>query len=155
MDSPFAGLQDERRTQETSMSDDRPPAGQPAIRTIAMPGDANPAGDIFGGWLMAQMDLAAGSAATRRAGGRCATVAVEALSFLSPVLVGDEVSLFADLVGEGRSSMRIHVQAWRRPREGDGQARVTEATFTFVALDREGRSRPLPPTPTIGVAAGK
>jgi acyl-CoA thioesterase YciA len=126
------------------MSDDRPPSGQPVIRTIAMPADANPAGDIFGGWLMAQMDLAAGSAATRRAGGRCATVAVEALSFLRPVFIGDEVSLFAELIGAGRTSMRIHVQAWRRAREGHEQMRVTEATFTFVALDGEGRARPLP-----------
>jgi acyl-CoA thioesterase YciA len=112
-----------------------------------MPADANPAGDIFGGWLMWQMDLAAGNVAARRAGGRCATVAVDALAFLRPVLVGDEVSLFADLVREGRSSMRIHVEAWRRPRDRDDQLKVTEATFTFVALDAEGRPRPLPPLP--------
>jgi len=126
------------------MEDPLPPTAQPAIRTVAMPADANPAGDIFGGWLMAQMDLAAGAVAALRARGRCATVAVEALSFLRPVLVGDEVSLYAELVSEGRSSMRIHVQAWRRPRHSPEQLRVTDATFTFVALDEQGRSRALP-----------
>jgi acyl-CoA thioesterase YciA len=114
-----------------------------------MPADANPAGDIFGGWLMAQMDLAAGSVAARRAGGRCATVAVEALTFLRPVLVGDEVSLYAVLAGEGRSSMRIRVEAWRRARESEEQQRVTEATFTFVALDSHGASRKLPSAPDV------
>ena len=72
-----------------------PPPFEPVIRTIAMPADTNPAGDIFGGWLLAQMDLAAGSAATRRARGRCATVALDAMAFLKPVFVGDEVSLYA------------------------------------------------------------
>src|SRR5215213_3530011 len=84
-----------------------PPAGPPAIRTVAMPADTNSAGDIFGGWLMAQMDLAAGSAAARRARGRCATIAVEAMAFLSPVFVGDEVSLYAEVVSVGRTSLRI------------------------------------------------
>jgi acyl-CoA thioesterase YciA len=122
----------------------RPPAWQPAIRTVAMPADANPAGDIFGGWLMSQMDLAAGNVASLRARGRCATVAVEALAFLRPVMIGDEVSLYAELLSEGRTSMRIHVEAWRRPPHGDEQLRVTEATFTFVALAPDGRPRALP-----------
>ena len=123
---------------------DTPPGEAPVIRTIAMPADTNPAGDIFGGWLMAQMDMAAGNAAARRARGRCATVAVEAMSFLSPVRVGDEVSLYAEILGTGRSSMRIRVEAWRREREGEHANRVTEAVFTFVALDATGRPRPLP-----------
>lgn len=123
---------------------EQPPAVQPAIRTVAMPADANASGDIFGGWLMSQMDLAAGNVAFLRAHGRCATVAVEAISFLRPVLVGDEVSLYASLVSEGRSSMRIHVEAWRRPRHACEAQRVTDATFTFVALDEAGRPRPLP-----------
>ncbi|MCQ4162699.1 acyl-CoA thioesterase [Roseomonas sp. GC11] len=114
------------------------------IRTIAMPADTNPAGDIFGGWLMAQMDLAAGNAATRHARGRCATVAVEAITFHSPVRVGDEVSLYADILSTGRTSMRIRVQAWRRERDNDYTNRVTEAVFTFVALDSTGRPRPIP-----------
>ncbi len=116
----------------------------PVIRTIAMPSDTNPAGDIFGGWLMGQMDLAAGSIAARRAKGRCATVAVEAMTFHSPVYVGDEVSLYAKLIGTGRSSMRIFVEAWRRARAGDETSKVTQATFTFVAIDDERRARSLP-----------
>ena len=122
-----------------------PPATQPKIRTIAMPADTNPAGDIFGGWLMSQMDLAAGSAAAQRSRGRCATVAVEAMSFHGPVKVGDEVSLYAEIVGTGRTSLRIRVEAWSRCREYDDTLRVTSAIFTFVALDAAGRPRPVPP----------
>ncbi len=121
-----------------------PPAGPPAIRTIAMPADTNPAGDIFGGWLMAQMDLAAGNAATRRARGRCATVAVEAMTFLSPVPVGDEVSLYAEVVSVRRTSLRIAVEAWRRVRAGDETNQVTRAVFTFVAIGPDRRPRPMP-----------
>jgi acyl-CoA thioesterase YciA len=116
---------------------------EPVIRTIAMPADTNPAGDIFGDWLMAQMDLAAGNMAARVASGRAATVAVEAMSFLKPVKVGDEVSLYATLKATGRSSMRIYVEAWRRDRMSEFRERVTDATFTFVALDSEGRARVL------------
>ena len=123
-----------------------PPAGPPAIRTIAMPADTNPAGDIFGGWLMAQMDLAAGNAATRRARGRCATVAVEAMTFLSPVSVGDEVSLYAEVVSVGRTSLRIAVEAWRRVRAGEETNQVTRAVFTFVAIGSDRRPRPIPET---------
>jgi acyl-CoA thioesterase YciA len=122
-----------------------PPLGEPAIRTVAMPADTNPAGDIFGGWLMWQMDLAAGLAATRRARGRCATVAVEAITFHSPVQVGDEVSLYANVISVGRTSMKIDVQAWRRPRDGEESVRVTEAVFTFVAIDEQRRKRVIGP----------
>ncbi|MEM7398828.1 MAG: acyl-CoA thioesterase [Pseudomonadota bacterium] len=126
------------------MDTETPPDLTPVVRTIAMPADTNPAGDIFGGWLMSQMDLAAGNLAARRARGRCATIAVDALSFVSPVHVGDEVSLYANLVETGRSSMRIHVQAWRRPRHSEETHKVTEAMFTFVALGEDGKSSPLP-----------
>lgn len=125
-------------------SDSRPPTSEPAIRTIAMPADANPAGDIFGGWLMAQMDLAAGNIAARRARGRCATVSVDRINFLHPVYVGDEVSLYAELERVGRTSLSIRVEAWRRPRDSEAQVRVTEATFVFVALDQDGRPRVVP-----------
>jgi acyl-CoA thioesterase YciA len=121
------------------------PDQEAVIRTIAMPADTNPAGDIFGGWLMVHMDLAAGSVATRRARGRAATVAVEGMSFLSPVLVGDEVSFYGEVVSTGRTSMKIRIEAWRRPREDDRTVRVTEAVFTFVAIDEHRRPRPLPP----------
>jgi acyl-CoA thioesterase YciA len=121
-----------------------PPQDQPAIRTIAMPADTNPAGDIFGGWLMSQMDLAAGNLAALTARGRAATVAVDGMRFHLPVSVGDEVSLFADVTKRGRTSLQIHVTAWRRGRERVDSEKVTCATFVFVALDRAGRPRELP-----------
>lgn len=132
------------------MADDVALAGngcpiEPAVRTIAMPADTNPAGDIFGGWLMAQMDLAAGNAAARRARGRCATVAVDGMVFHRPVAVGDEVSLYATIEHVGRTSMKIHVDAWRRDRFGEERFKVTEALFTFVAIDEAGRPRAVPP----------
>ena len=120
------------------------PPGEPAIRTIAMPADTNPAGDIFGGWLMSQMDLAAGNAAARRARGRCVTIAVESMKFVEPVRVGDEVTVWAELQRVGRTSMSFHVSAWRRARTGDAMSKVTDALFTFVALDAEGRPRIIP-----------
>jgi acyl-CoA thioesterase YciA len=123
-----------------------PPATQAAIRTIAMPSDTNPAGDIFGGWLLSQMDMAAGNAAGRLARGRCATVSIDKVNFLIPVQVGDEVSVFATLLSVGRTSMRFNVEAWRRSRDGDDSVKVTNAVFTFVALDRGGRPRPILPT---------
>ncbi len=110
-----------------------------------MPADTNPGGDIFGGWLMAQMDFAAGSAAARRARGRCATVAVEAMTFLSHVSIGDEVSIYAEIISVGRTSMRIAVEAWRRGRDSDISNQVTHAVFTYVALDADRRPRPVPP----------
>jgi acyl-CoA thioesterase YciA len=120
------------------------PEGEPAIRTIAMPADTNPAGDIFGGWLMAQMDLAAGNAAARRARGRCATIAVDGFTFLKPVHVGDEVTVYAAEPSVGRTSIKLKVTAWRRPRDGDESIQVTEAIFTFVAIDEQRRPRPVP-----------
>lgn len=118
--------------------------GAPVIRTIAMPADTNPAGDIFGGWLMAQMDLAAGNVAARRSRGRCATISVEAMTFHSPVFVGDEVSLYAWILKSGRTSMRIQVEVWRRERESEETRKVTEGIFTFVAIGPDRRPRPLP-----------
>ncbi|MBV9509746.1 MAG: acyl-CoA thioesterase [Caulobacteraceae bacterium] len=120
------------------------PDRQPAIRVVAMPADANPEGDIFGGWLMAQMDLAASMVAMRTARRRTVTVAVEGMSFILPVLVGDELSVYADLVGRGRTSMSIAVEAWRRERCADEQHKVTEAIFTFVAIDENRRPVALP-----------
>lgn len=125
-------------------ADDDYPQEEPAIRTIAMPADTNSAGDIFGGWLMAQMDLAAGNVAARRARGRCATVAVDSFTFHHPVKIGDEVSAYARIIREGRSSMHVAVEAWRRSRGGEERQKVTMATFVFVALDDDGRPRPLP-----------
>jgi len=126
------------------MSDPTLDRREAVIRTIAMPADTNPAGDIFGGWLMSQMDLAAGNVAARRARGRCATVAVDAMAFHSPVHVGDEISVYAELAEVGRTSMKFKVEVWRRSRDGDMEVRVTEAVFTFLALDSGGRPRPVP-----------
>jgi len=126
------------------MADQGPPTDAPVIRVIAMPHDTNPAGDIFGGWLMSWMDLAAGTVAARRCHGRAATVACDSLTFLNPVLVGDEVSFYADLIGEGRTSMRIHVEAWRRARESEDTHKVTEAVITYVAIGEDRRPRALP-----------
>lgn len=112
-----------------------------AVRTIAMPADTNPAGDIFGGWLMSQMDLAAGNLAARVSQGRNATVAVEGMQFLRPVKVGDEVTLYATLQKVGKTSMRIHVDVWARSRFAKEGAKVTDADFVFVALDDAGNKR--------------
>lgn len=120
------------------------PSGEITLQTIAMPADANANGDIFGGWLMAQMDLGASVLARRRAQGRTATVAVEAMTFLKPVKVGDLVSIHSTLLREGRTSMGIEVEVWARRLITDEHLKVTEATFTFVAIDDQGASRPLP-----------
>jgi acyl-CoA thioesterase YciA len=120
-----------------------PPDGIPMVRTIAMPADANANGDIFGGWLMSQMDLAAGNLAARTSHGRCVTVSVDAMAFLRPVKIGDEVSVYCFLVSQGRTSMKINVEAWRRARITEEEYRVTKALFTFVAIDAEGKPRAL------------
>jgi acyl-CoA thioesterase YciA len=128
---------------EFSMSEDRMPDRVPVIRVTAMPSDTNPEGDIFGGWMMSQMDLAAGSVAFHTCKGRAATVAMDGMIFHRPVKVGDEISCYAELRKVGRTSMTIYVEAWRREREADHGEKVTEATFTFVALDDERRPRPV------------
>lgn len=125
--------------------EEKPPPADPAIRTIAMPSDTNPAGDIFGGWLLAQMDLAAGNVAARYARGRCATIAIDKIAFLQPVKVGDEVTVYAELISTGRTSMRFEVSAWRRRRDSESVHKVTGATFAFVALDLDGRPREIRP----------
>ena len=119
------------------------PEGEPMIRAIAMPADANPSGDIFGGWLMSQMDLAAANAASRRSRGRCVTVAVDGMVFHEPVFVGDEVSLYCTVTRVGRTSMTIRVEAWRRSRTSDLRNKVTEAMFTYVAVDEDRKPRPV------------
>ena len=121
------------------------PTGQPAIRTVAMPADTNANGDIFGGWLLAQMDLAGGLVAIRRAQGRVATIAVESMKFIRPVAVGDEVSLYATIREIGRTSIHIFIEAWGRHRDKTEMNKVTEAIFVFVALGEDRRPRPVPP----------
>jgi len=121
------------------------PATAPLIRVMAMPADANPNGDIFGGWLLAQMDLAGGNLAVQRARGRCATVAVDGMVFHQPVFVGDEVSCYGEVVRTGRSSITIRIEAWRRNLATGEVRKVTQAIFTYVALGEDRRPRALPP----------
>lgn len=115
--------------------------GDLAIRTLAMPADTNPNGDIFGGWVLAQMDLAAGIIAARRAKGRVATVALDGMTFHRPVNVGDVVSCYAKVTRIGNTSMTVEVETYvNRARLGD-EVKVTEGHFTMVAIDDEGRPR--------------
>src|SRR5215831_5789691 len=120
------------------------PTGDPAIRTLAMPADTNPNGDIFGGWLLAQMDIGGGVVAVARAGGRAATIAIDAMTFLKPVQVGDIVSVYAEVVHIGRTSLKVRVQAWAKRALSDLEELVTEGTFTYVAIDEHRRPRPVP-----------
>ena len=118
--------------------------GELAVRTLAMPADTNPSGDVFGGWLMSLMDVAGGIAAGAVAQGRVATVAVTDMAFLRPVKVGDVVCCYTDLVRKGRTSLTFRVEAWvLRQRLGD-RIQVTSADFTYVALDGDGKPRPVP-----------
>ena len=123
------------------------PRGELALRTLAMPADTNPSGDIFGGWVMSQMDIAGGTTAWKRAGGRVATVAVDGFIFHRPINVGDVVSCYCDIVRVGNTSISILVEAWAlKDRTSTPLVRVTEGTFTFVALDENGNKRPVPPS---------
>ena len=123
---------------------ERPPDTEPALRTLAMPADANPNGDIFGGWVLAQMDLAGGVVAAQRAGGRMVTVAVEAMRFHAPIAIGDLVTCYAWVRKTGRTSITVAIETWARRRRGPVEVKVTEGTFIYVAIDDEGRPRPLP-----------
>ncbi len=122
------------------------PEGRLVGRVVAMPADTNPEGDIFGGWLLAHMDLAGATPAFEMAQGRCVTVALDAMVFHQPVAVGDEVSLYATVVKSGRTSVSVHVEAWKRSRnEPRAEAvRVTEGVFTYVAIGDDRKPRPLP-----------
>lgn len=118
---------------------------EPVIRTTAMPADANAYGDIFGGWLVSLMDMGAGLIAARRAHGRAVTIALDGMQFHKPVKVGDEVTVYGDLQKVGRTSMTIAIEAWRRHRHEEERVKVTEAVFTFVAIDDAGQPRPIDP----------
>ena len=120
------------------------PQGDLALQTIAMPKDTNANGDIFGGWLLSQMDLAGGIAAADVAGGRVATVAIDGMSFLTPVHVGAVVSCYTDVLEIGRSSIRIMVEVWIDSKHDGEPIKVTEGEFVFVAIDQNGRTRAVP-----------
>ncbi|WP_085317808.1 acyl-CoA thioesterase [Derxia lacustris] len=117
----------------------------PVLRLIPMPADSNPSGDVFGGWIMSQVDLAGSVPAVLRARGRVATVAVNAFSFTAPVNIGDLVSFFARIVKTGRTSITVEVEVWSQRRRGELElVKVTDAVLTYVAVDAAGKSRELP-----------
>jgi acyl-CoA thioesterase YciA len=119
---------------------------QPALRVVPMPSDSNQVGDIFGGWIMSQVDIAGSIAAIRRARGRVATVAVNSFSFKQPVFVGDLVSLYADIVRIGRTSITVDVEVFAQRNPLDIECvKVTEATLTYVAVDENRKPRVVPP----------
>jgi acyl-CoA thioesterase YciA len=120
------------------------PRGELTVRTIAMPADTNANGDIFGGWVLSQMDLAGGIAGVERAQGRVVTIAVDAMTFIRPVKVGDVLCVYTQVESVGRTSIKIHIEAWARRFRTHVREKVTDATFTFVAIDEEGRPRPVP-----------
>lgn len=134
-------------TQSCSTHDRTTPHGEVSIRTIAMPADTNPSGDVFGGWLMSQMDLAGGTYARHCAVGRVATVAVDGFTFHKPVFVGDELTCYCHEVRRGRTSIAIAVEAWVRRMDGQALEKVTEGLFTFVAIGEDRKPR------VIGVEA--
>lgn len=118
--------------------------GRLTTRTMAMPADTNPSGDIFGGWVLSQMDIAAGICASQRAQQRVVTVSLEGMSFIRPVKVGDILGVYTEVIEVGKTSMRIHVEAWVRRGQIGLREKVTEAVFKFVALDAEGHPTPVP-----------
>ena len=117
------------------------------IQMLAMPADTNPNGDIFGGWLVSQMDLAAGVLAKKLSRGRAATIAIHSMTFLRPVHVGDVVSCHVELIKSGKTSITIAVEAWTETLATGENFRVTEGTFVFVAIDEHGRPRQMPKLP--------
>ena len=117
------------------------PDRTPLIRTTAMPSDTNPYGGVFGGWLMGQMGLACGSLASRRTGGKAILVAADELRFPGAMAVGDELSVYVELLRQGRTSLRLKAEAIGRERDGEAETLVASGEFTFVALDENNRPR--------------
>jgi acyl-CoA thioesterase YciA len=123
-------------------NDDNPmPNGEMSLQTIAMPKDTNASGDIFGGWLLSQMDIAAGVAAGKVAGGRVATVAIDNMNFLVPVHVGAVVGCYTEVISVGRSSIQVLVEVWIDNGTSGEKIKVTEGLFVFVSIDNNGRTR--------------
>lgn len=121
------------------------PKGDLTLRTLAMPADVNVNGDIFGGWVLAQMDIASGIVAGQRAQGRVATIAVDAMKFIRPVKVGDVLCIYTRLLKVGRTSMAVGLEAWALRGRIGMREKVTEAVFTYVAIDEAGNKRVVPP----------
>lgn len=127
------------------MTEEDGPSGELTLRTLAMPADVNVNGDIFGGWVLSQMDIASGILAGARAKGRVATVALDAMKFIRPVKVGDVLCIYGRIERVGRTSMGIAIEAWVLRNRQDNREKVTEAMFTYVAIDEHGRPREVPP----------
>jgi acyl-CoA thioesterase YciA len=126
-------------------SDATEPTGSLTIRTLAMPADTNPAGDIFGGWVMSQMDIAGAIAAVERSGGRVVTVAVEAMTFIAPVKVGDILCVYTTVERVGTTSVTISMEAWARRNRIADRVKVTDGRFVYVALGEDGTKRRINP----------
>lgn len=118
-----------------------PPLDAPLLRTVAMPGDTNASGAIFGGWILSQMDLAGGTFAARRSRGRVVTASIEAMRFLHAIEVGDEVSCFCALDSSDERSLTVRIETWSQTRDGDEAEKVTEGLFTYVPVDDAGKPR--------------
>ena len=140
-------MPDPAKSSEVAETPEIPPSSELAVRTIAMPADTNPHGDIFGGWLLCQMDLAGSSVATRRAAGRVVTIAITAMTFHRPVMVGDEVTCYGDVEKIGHTSITVKIESWARRRIGDAQIKVTEGLFTYVRVGDDGRPLPIAAPP--------
>ena len=136
-DMPETTAREARRTEEAE------PRGVLTVRVSAMPADTNANGDIFGGWVLSRMDQAGGIAAVERAQGRVVTIALDAMTFIRPVKVGDVLEVYTEVESIGRTSMKVHVEAWARRFRTSGHEKVTDATFTFVAIGDDGRPRPI------------
>jgi len=134
-----ASAREARRTESPE------PRGVLTVRVSAMPADTNANGDIFGGWVLSRMDQAGGIAAVERAQGRVVTIALDAMTFIRPVRVGDVLEVYTEVESIGRTSMKVHVEAWARRFRTSVHEKVTDATFTFVAIGDDGRPRPISP----------
>ena len=135
---PEASAEEARRTENAE------PRGVLTVRVSAMPADTNANGDIFGGWVLSRMDQACGIAAVERAQGRVVTIALDAMTFIRPVRVGDVLEVYTEVESIGRTSMKVHVEAWARRFRVSVHEKVTDATFTFVAIGEDGRPRLIP-----------
>ena len=128
------------------------PRGELTVRVPAMPAYTNANGDIFGGWVLSQMDAAGGIACAEHAKGRVVTIAIDAMTFIRPVKVGDVLCVYTVVDQVGRTSIKVHVEAWARRRLTHHREKVTDATFTFVAIDADGRPRPVVPDAQVHVS---
>jgi acyl-CoA thioesterase YciA len=130
---------------EARRTESAEPRGVLTVRVSAMPADTNANGDIFGGWVLSRMDQAGGIAAVERARGRVVTIALDAMTFIRPVRVGDVLEVYTEVESIGRTSMKVHVEAWARRFQTSAHEKVTDAIFTFVAIGEDGRPRPIRP----------